>query len=91
MPSVQPNRLVPGRHGHVSAAAASAYAARNAVPALRLVPPLSEGDGVREARRHRESVIAQDQGSYQCGCGAVFTAAVSTTVACPACGGDQAW
>jgi len=91
MPSVQPNRLVPGRHGHASAAAASAYAARNAAPALRLVPPPGEADGVRAARRHRESVIAQDQATYQCGCGKHFTAAVSTTVDCPACGTDQAW
>ncbi|MEI2701082.1 MAG: hypothetical protein V9E83_01620 [Baekduia sp.] len=94
MPSVQPNRLVPGRHGHASAAAASAYAARGAVAKadLRLVPPpATHGEGVREARRHRRSVVSQDAASYQCGCGSVFTAPVSTTVSCPACGGDQAW
>ena len=54
MPSVQPNRLVPGRHGHASAAAASAYAARGATAKadLRLVPPPAAHDeGVREAVR----------------------------------------
>jgi predicted Zn-ribbon and HTH transcriptional regulator len=29
--------------------------------------------------------------SYVCGCGYVFSAAVSTTVTCPHCRADQAW
>ena len=33
----------------------------------------------------------QDRALYECGCGASFTAAVSTSVGCPRCGCDQAW
>ncbi len=32
-----------------------------------------------------------DNASYACACGFVFAASVSTTVACPHCGADQAW
>jgi len=32
-----------------------------------------------------------DNASYTCACGFVFAASVSTTVACPHCGADQAW
>ena len=33
----------------------------------------------------------QDRAFYTCGCGAAFTATVSTTVGCPHCGTAQAW
>lgn len=33
----------------------------------------------------------QDRALYQCACGTAFTASVSTSVGCPACGCDQAW
>jgi hypothetical protein len=32
-----------------------------------------------------------DNASYTCACGYVFAASVSTTVACPHCGAEQAW
>ncbi len=32
-----------------------------------------------------------DNACYSCACGLVFAAPVSTTVACPRCGTDQAW
>ncbi len=32
-----------------------------------------------------------DMASYVCGCGYMFSAAVSTTVSCPHCHADQAW
>jgi hypothetical protein len=32
-----------------------------------------------------------DRASYTCECGYLFAAPVSTTVACPHCGVDQAW
>jgi hypothetical protein len=44
-----------------------------------------------EAERVREAGGPVDLASYICGCGYVFSAAVSTTVACPHCGTDQAW
>jgi len=33
----------------------------------------------------------QDRALYSCGCGYVFSQDVSTSVACPHCGGTQAW
>jgi hypothetical protein len=41
--------------------------------------------------RVRDAGGPLDRASYVCGCGYVFNAAVSTTVACPHCGADQAW
>jgi hypothetical protein len=32
-----------------------------------------------------------DVAVYNCSCGYLFSASVSTTVACPHCGADQAW
>lgn len=32
-----------------------------------------------------------DQATYVCSCGLMFSAPVSTTVACPHCGAEQAW
>jgi hypothetical protein len=32
-----------------------------------------------------------DLAVYSCSCGYLFSASVSTTVACPHCGADQAW
>jgi len=34
---------------------------------------------------------AQDRATYNCQCGLVFDAAVSTAVSCPHCGHQQAW
>jgi rubrerythrin len=44
-----------------------------------------------EAERVREAGGPVDLASYVCGCGYIFSAAVSTTVVCPNCGVDQAW
>jgi Zn finger protein HypA/HybF involved in hydrogenase expression len=33
----------------------------------------------------------EDRALYRCECGRDFHAAVSTTVACPGCGGGQDW
>jgi len=41
--------------------------------------------------RERAAGGPQDQARYQCACGCVFEAPVSTTVSCPRCGGAQAW
>jgi hypothetical protein len=45
----------------------------------------------RAERRARASGGPIDRASYACGCGYVFEAAVSTSVACPHCGTGQAW
>ena len=44
-----------------------------------------------DAQRVREAGGPLDQAQYTCSCGYVFDAAVSTTVACPHCGDQQAW
>ncbi|HLM84641.1 MAG TPA: hypothetical protein VK272_00480 [Solirubrobacteraceae bacterium] len=41
--------------------------------------------------RVREAGGPIDRASYTCQCGYVFSASVSTTVACPHCGLAQAW
>jgi predicted Zn-ribbon and HTH transcriptional regulator len=43
------------------------------------------------AERVRRAGGPLDTAVYTCSCGYVFSAAVSTTVACPHCGTDQAW
>jgi len=44
-----------------------------------------------DERRHRECVTSEDTALYACSCGFQFTAAVTTSVACPHCGTAQAW
>jgi hypothetical protein len=44
-----------------------------------------------DACRVRAAGGPLDRASYTCGCGCVFAAAVTTTVACPHCGDAQAW
>jgi hypothetical protein len=41
--------------------------------------------------RVREAGGPVDTALYSCGCGYLFSAAVSTTVTCPHCGTGQAW
>ena len=41
--------------------------------------------------RVREAERPKDVATYTCTCGYLWEGAVSTTVACPHCGADQAW
>ena len=41
--------------------------------------------------RRRHGGPSQDTALYNCQCGFVFEAHVSTSVGCPHCGGTQAW
>jgi hypothetical protein len=41
--------------------------------------------------RVREAGGPIDRASYNCACGYLFSASVSTSVSCPHCGADQAW
>lgn len=50
-----------------------------------------ERKGERDLERARGAGGPLDSACYTCGCGFVFTAAVSTSVACPHCGARQAW
>ncbi|MGO9489742.1 MAG: hypothetical protein ACLQBB_12025 [Solirubrobacteraceae bacterium] len=81
----------PARRGHRRRAERHGGEAR---PARTPEPPLGER-AVRacdpEAERVRQAGGPLDEAFYTCGCGYRFSAAVSTTVACPHCGTDQAW
>lgn len=46
---------------------------------------------VRGERRTRAAGGPQDRAHYRCGCGHAFAGKVTTHVACPRCGTDQAW
>jgi hypothetical protein len=48
-------------------------------------------DGLADERRLRSEGGPEDLAVYQCGCGCVFEARVSTSVACPHCAAGQAW
>lgn len=60
---------------------------------------LADLDGVAEPAdipagpeaRVRQAGGPDDRAVYRCACGYVFEAPVSTSVACPNCGGGQAW
>jgi hypothetical protein len=41
--------------------------------------------------RERRAGGPEDTARYHCHCGFIFDAAVSASVACPHCGGAQAW
>jgi hypothetical protein len=49
--------------------------------------------GVRDRgeRKTRDAGGPQDSALYRCACGHQFAGNVSTHVACPRCGTDQAW
>jgi hypothetical protein len=57
----------------------------------RPAPVVPAAEAPPAERRHRECVAPQDNALYACSCGFAFEAAVSTSVACPHCGTDQAW
>jgi hypothetical protein len=50
-----------------------------------------ERKAVGDLARARTAGGPLDSACYTCGCGFVFNAAVSTSVACPHCGARQAW
>jgi hypothetical protein len=58
-------------------------------------PHMGEPKGSRRldpaVQRVRHAGGPLDRACYSCGCGYVFTAPVSTTVACPHCRAPQAW
>jgi len=48
-------------------------------------------NNVTAGHRRREAGVPEDQAMYNCSCGYVFAAQVSTNVGCPHCGDTQAW
>lgn len=78
------SRLRPRRAGSAAPAAGAAPRAAGVV-AIEAEP--ADGD----AGRARAAGGPLDVATYTCGCGLLFSAPVSTTVACPHCGAEQAW
>ncbi len=72
----------PERRGHGRAHRAP-VAAAPAPPGIGACDP--------DVARVRSAGGPIDHATYTCGCGYLFSAAVSTTVVCPHCGADQAW
>jgi hypothetical protein len=55
-------------------------------------PPCAVPTALEEpAAGKRHGGPCEDQALYNCQCGFVFQAHVSTSVGCPHCGGTQAW
>ncbi len=77
----------PERRGH-GRTAGSRRVRRAAEPAA-VASPAAERDPAVERARMAGGPL--DTAVYTCGCGYLFSAPVSTTVACPHCGCDQAW
>ena len=65
------------------------------MPARAVPEPATTEMPIAEVRgpelRSREAGGPQDHACYECTCGYVFSACVSTSVSCPQCGQDQAW
>jgi hypothetical protein len=70
---------------------------RNAVVESAREPVAASARGSETSRydpdvqRVREAGGPIDRASYTCSCGYLFSAEVSTTVACPHCGSAQSW
>jgi len=68
---------------------------RHRVPVRTAPDPATMEMPIAELRgpelRSREAGGPQDSACYECACGYVFSASVSTSVSCPHCGDDQAW
>jgi hypothetical protein len=41
--------------------------------------------------RNQRANVSEDAATYNCGCGYIFKAPVTTSVGCPHCGSAQAW
>jgi hypothetical protein len=54
-------------------------------------PAAEQEDDLTDERRLRSSGGPNDRAQYTCGCGFVWEADVSASVACPHCGTSQAW
>ena len=79
-------RVLPLRH-HTEDTPSAPRAKLHVVPDP---PPLPEPVG-RHERRMRDEGGPDDRAVYTCSCGYLFEAPVSASVACPRCGGEQAW
>ena len=80
--SEQRRRSAPARRGSVLRREPAAPSEPEPAPAE---------DDLFDERRLRASGGPDDRAEYTCGCGYVWKADVSASVACPNCGASQAW
>jgi hypothetical protein len=81
----------PSRRGHERRGAPQRGESRAPAP---VEPRAAEGLSAHcdpAIERARRAGGPLDNAVYTCGCGYLFSAAVSTTVVCPHCGCNQAW
>lgn len=88
-PLSEPRHRRRNRSGRHTAPLSEPPPQRSAAPQQAAAPPSPSCDP--DVRRVREAGGPVDRASYACECGYLFSASVSTTVACPHCGSDQAW
>jgi rubrerythrin len=91
---VRTNRQTETRHRGGSSRRGSPL--RREAPATEVAEPEPESasggeDDLFDERRLRASGGPNDRAQYTCGCGFVWEADVSASVACPHCGASQAW
>jgi rubrerythrin len=91
---VKTNRQSETRHRGGSSRRGSLL--RREAPATEVAEPEAEPaeggeDDLFDERRLRASGGPNDRAQYTCGCGFVWEADVSASVACPHCGASQAW
>lgn len=87
--TIQRFRPNPSRrsHGRSDRSAAEVEPARE----VEVEPVGAPSEPSDPEARVREAGGPEDHACYTCSCGMVFVARVSTSVACPHCGTDQAW
>ncbi len=78
------------RHASAPLAGQRPAEAPEPMPAPPAPVPAQPRDDGAPGRRALHGPV-QDNALYNCHCGYVFEAAVSTSVDCPHCGGGQAW
>jgi rubrerythrin len=90
---VRSNRQSESRRRSGSARRGSILRREQAPPAttVEAEEPERSEDDLFDERRLRASGGPDDRAQYTCGCGYVWEADVSASVACPHCGASQAW
>jgi rubrerythrin len=89
---VRSNRQSETRRRSGSARRGSVLRREQAAPGVdEPEPAAASEDDLFDEHRLRASGGPDDRAQYTCGCGYVWKADVSASVACPNCGASQAW
>ena len=88
---VRSNRQSETRHRGGPTRRGSLLRREQSAPVAEPEPAREAEDDLTDERRLRASGGPNDRAQYTCGCGFVWEADVSASVACPHCGMSQAW